>query len=42
MPAVKDEQLRVERSLGTDMWRSRSGSLSMIMSAKRVREDEKK
>ena len=32
MPAAKDEQLRVEKSLGTDIWRSRSGSLSMIMS----------
>ena len=37
MPAAKDEQLRVERSLGTDMWRSRSGSLSMIMSMGGVR-----
>ena len=37
MPAVNDEQLRVERSLGTDMWRSMRGSLSMIMSVDWVR-----
>ena len=37
MPAVKDEQLKEEKSLGTDIWRSRSGSLSMIMSVHGIR-----
>ena len=32
MPAVKDEQLSCDMSLGTDMLRSIGGSLSMIMS----------
>jgi hypothetical protein len=43
MPAAKDEQLRVEKSLGTDIWRSRSGSLSMIMSVgcQRAGKDER-